>query len=50
MNGFTAYVVTYSVLGLMLSYYLVYIGKKIDKIRIRIREVRLILDDKNPEK
>ena len=24
--------------------------EKIDKIRIRIREVRLILDDKNPEK
>jgi len=49
LNGFESYLVTYSILGFLLGYYVVYIGKKLDNIRIRIRESQLILDDKNSE-
>ncbi len=47
MNGFESYLVTYSILGFLLGYYVVYIGKRLDNIRIRIRESQLTLDDKN---
>jgi len=47
LNGFESYVVTYSILGFLLSYYIVYIGRKLDNIRIRIRESQLSLEDKN---
>jgi len=49
LNGFESYLVTYSILGFLLSYYVVYIGKRLDNIRIRIRESQLTLDDKNSE-
>jgi len=45
LNGFTSYLVTYSILGFLLSYYIVYMGRKLDHLRIRIRECKLSLDD-----
>jgi len=45
LNGFISYLVTYSILGFLLSYYIVYMGRRLDHLRIRIRECKLSLGD-----
>lgn len=49
MNGFESYVVTYSILGVILSYYIILIGRRLDDLRVKIKEAELMLNGYNPE-
>tara|TARA_B110000438_G_scaffold104706_1_gene103319 strand:- start:4103 stop:4258 length:156 start_codon:yes stop_codon:yes gene_type:complete len=41
LNGFTSYLVTYSILGAILSYYIIFLGRKLNDIKVRIKEAEL---------
>ena len=49
MNGFTSYLVTYSILGALLAYYIVFLRRKLDDIRVRIRDAELKIKSLNSE-
>jgi len=49
LNGFNSYIVTYLILGSLLSYYIIFIGRKLDDTRVRIKEARWRLKGINLE-
>ena len=49
MNGFESYVITYAILGSILSYYIILIGRRLDDLRVRIKEAELKLQVSNSE-
>lgn len=50
MNGFESYVITYTILGSILSYYVILIGRRLDDLRVRIKEAEWMLQNSNLEK
>ncbi|MDB3870772.1 hypothetical protein OAO86_00480 [Euryarchaeota archaeon] len=49
MNGFTSYVIAYSILGSLLCYYIIHIGRKLDDTRVRIKEAKWRLQGTDSE-
>jgi len=49
LNGFTSYVIAYSILGSLLCYYIIYIGHKLDDTRVRIKEAKWRLQGTDSE-
>jgi len=49
LNGFTSYLVTYSILGALLAYYIIFLRRKLNDIVFRIEEAELKIKGANSE-